>query len=127
MERELGVLRFQGVISLQTENGSSDFIASTKSIILNLALVQPAMQATQQFLPGSVATAGQDAGLRRALPNASLPDFLTATDELVPTPFELHLVIPRQAPKPAQIHGTVGALKSVLDSYRSLLSISQNI
>jgi hypothetical protein len=67
LERELGVLRFQGVISLQTEDRSSDFIASTKSIILNLALVQPAIQAPQQCLPGSVSKAEQDASLRRVL------------------------------------------------------------
>jgi hypothetical protein len=56
-----------------------------------------------------------------------LPDFLTVTDELDLSPFELHIGIPKHAPQPSQIHGTVGALKSILDSYRSLLSIGQNL
>jgi hypothetical protein len=62
-----------------------------------------------------------------ALPKASLQDFLTVTDELDPSPFELHIGIPKHAPQPSQIHGTVGALKEILDSYRSLLSIGQNL
>jgi len=42
-------------------------------------------------------------------------------------PVELHIGIPKHAPRPSQIHGTVGALKSILDSYQTLLSIGQNL
>jgi len=127
LERELGVLRFHGVISLQTKNHSGGFLVDTQSAILNRALVQPAIQATQRFLPGSISKKESHAGSLRASPNATLPDFLTVTDELDPAPFELHIGMPSHAPRPSQIHGTVGALKSILDSYRSLLSIGQNL
>ena len=127
LERELGVLRFHGVISLQTKNHSGGFLVETKSTILNRALAQPAILTTQRFLPGSILKAESDAGSIHALPNASLPDFLTVTEELNPAPFELHIGIPKHAPRPSQIHGTVGALKSILDSYRSLLAIGQNL
>jgi hypothetical protein len=127
LEREMGVLRFHGVISLQTQNHSGGFLVDTKSEILNQALAQPAIQATQRFLPGSILKTESDTGVLNALNNASLPDFLTVTDELNPSPFELHIGIPKHAPWPSQIHGTVGALKSILDSYQSLLSIGQNL
>jgi hypothetical protein len=127
LERELGVLRFHGVISLQTQNHSGGFLVDTKSAVLNRALAQPAIQATQRFLPGSILKTESDIGSLRALPKPSLPNFLTVTDELDPSPFELHIGIPKHAPQPSQIHGTVGALKSILDSYRSLLSIGQNL
>jgi len=127
LERELGVLRFHGVISLQTKSDSSSFLVDTRSAILNRALVEPAIQATQRFLPGSILKTGSDAGSLHASPKASLPDFLTVTDELDPAPFELQIGIPQHAPRPSQIHGTVGALKSILDSYRSLLAIGQNL
>ena len=127
LERELGVLRFHGVISLETKNHAGGFLVDTQSDILNRALAQPAIQATQRFLPGSILKTESDIGSLRALPKASLPDFLTVTDELDPSPFELHIGIPKHAPQPSQIHGTVGALKSILDSYRSLLSIGQNL
>jgi murein peptide amidase A len=127
LERELGVLRFHGVISLRTQNHSGGFLVDTKSDILNRALAQPAIQATQRFLPGSILKAEFDAGSLHASPKGALPDFLTVTDELNPSPFELHVGIPKHAPRPSQIHGTVGALKSILDSYHSLLSIGQNL
>ena len=127
LERELGVLRFHGVISLQTQNHSGGFLVDTKSAVLNRALAQPAIQATQRFLPGSILKTESDIGSPRAPSKTSLPDFLTVTDELDPSPFELLVGIPKHAPQPSQIHGTVGALKSILDSYRSLLSIGQNL
>ena len=127
LERELGVLRFHGVISLQTKNHSGGFLVDTNSAILNRALAQPAIQATQRFLPGSILKTESDTGSLHALPKSSLPDFLTVTDELDPSPFELHIGIPKHAPQPSKIHGTVGALKSILDSYRSLLAIGQNL
>jgi hypothetical protein len=127
LERELGVLKFHGVISLQTQNHSTGFLVNTKSEILNRALAQPAIQATQKYLPGRLLKDESHPGLTDALANPLLPDFLTVTDELDPNPFELHIGIPKPAPRPSKIHGTVGALKSILDSYRSLLSIGQNL
>jgi len=127
LERELGVLHFHGVISVQTKNHSGGFLVDTQSAILNRALAQPAIQATQRFLPGNILITESGTSSHHALPDATLPDFLTVTDELAPSPFELHIGIPKHAPRPSQIHGTVGALKSILDSYRSLLSIGQNL
>jgi protein MpaA len=127
LEREMGVLKFHGVISLRTNKDATGFLVDTKSEILNRALAQPARQMTQRFLPGNITKNEPDTGpVRGALP-AGAPDFLTVTEELNPAPFELHIGIPKHAPRPSQIHGTTGALKSILDSYRSLLSIGQNL
>lgn len=127
LEREIGVLRFQGVISLQTANSASNFSLHTSSDILNRALVQPALQTTKRFLPGKAAETGRDNNALQDSPVKPLTNFLTATRELNPLPFELQIAIPGQAPQPSRIHGTVNALKSILDSYRSLLAISQNL
>ena len=127
LEREMGVLRFHGVISLQTKTHSDGFLVETRSDVLNRALAQPAIQATRRFLPGRLSNEESRADLPQGSPYASLPDFFTVTDELKPVPFELHIGIPKHAPKPSQIHGTVGALKSILNSYHSLLSIGQNL
>jgi murein peptide amidase A len=127
LEREMGVLHFHGVISLEAINDSGGFLVNTKSAVLSRALTQPAIQATRRFLPGSISQKESHTGLSDALPNSSMPDFLTVTDELDPAPFELHIGIPKNAPRPSQIHGTIGALKSILDSYHSLLAIGQNL
>ena len=127
LEREMGVHRFHGVISLLTRNHAGGFRVDTQSEILKQALAQPALDAAQRFLPGSLSKIEPYPGLLQASSNASITDFLAVTDELNPVPFELHIGIPKPAPLSSQIHGTVGALKSILDSYRSLLSIGQNL
>jgi hypothetical protein len=44
-----------------------------------------------------------------------------------PMPFEINFEIPRHSPQRTQIVWTVHALKSILDSYRTVLAIQQNI
>jgi len=127
LERELGVHRFHGVISLRTANHAGGFSVDTKSDVLNRALAQPALQASRELSPGRQSGDEPNAGLLQASPGPSMPNFHTATDKLSPAPFELHIGIPGDFPPPAQIQGTVGALKSILDSYRSLVSIGQNL
>jgi murein peptide amidase A len=122
LEREMGVLGFQGVISLHLEKQGGNFTVNTSNIVLNPALVPLAIQAAQRYLPGrTLNTEIEFSG------NNAPADFLTATDELSPVPFEFHIGIPTTAPKPSKIHGTLGALKSVLDTYRTLLAIRQNL
>ncbi|MGC9943259.1 MAG: hypothetical protein ABSE48_15630 [Verrucomicrobiota bacterium] len=124
LEREMGVLRFQGVISLYSERQADNFIVSTSNAILNPALAPAAIQAIQRYLPGRTTNDEQESHPSSHIPPA---DFLTLTDELSPIPFELHIGIPTAAPKPSKIHGASGALKSVLNTYLTLLAIRQNI
>ncbi len=118
LEREMGVLRFHGVLSLQTRKVSSGFNVITQSTVLNRALAGPAIQAADTFCPE---------GVFKTKPEICPPNFLTVTDELNPAPFELHLEIPGAVSIPGKTKGTISALKSILDSYRSLMSIGQNL
>jgi murein peptide amidase A len=119
LERELGVLRFQGVISLHVKDDSEAFLLRTNSQILNRDVIQPAIHTTQKRL---------SAAISEAEPNKDLPEnFLTAGDELDPVPFELQFGIPRNLPPLLRINGTIHLLNSILDSYHSFLSISQNL
>jgi protein MpaA len=123
LEREMGVLRFQGVLSLQTEKDTGSFGVKTGSAILNRALSGPAIQAADKFCSE---TALETDALRGTSGTHSR-NFLTDTDELDPKPFELHIGIPGQASELCKITGTVGALKSILETYRSHMSIAQNL
>jgi protein MpaA len=126
LEREIGVLQFHGVISIYTQNNSESFVINiNNSTVLSRTLVKPAIQLTQRFLPGSASKANP--GTIKVSPDFYPRDFLTTGRELDPVPFELHFGIPGRVPKPSQIHGTVNTIASILDTYRSLLSIGQNI
>jgi protein MpaA len=119
LERELGVLRFHGVISLHAKNHSDTFLLRANSELLNRDLIHPAIQAAQGRLSAAIPTSELD----KSLP----PNFLTAGDELDPAPFELHFNIPRNVPPLSRVNGTIQLLHSLLDSYRSFLSIGQNL
>jgi murein peptide amidase A len=125
LEREIGVHYFQGVISL---GGTDDhtprfFFGGGRDSILRAALASPAMLASRMFL----SEASHKSGAYSNQPASDAAGFLTRTDELRPAPFEINFEIPRQAPRRTQIVCTVNALKSILDSYRTVLAIQQNI
>jgi protein MpaA len=119
LERELGVLRFHGVISLHAKNHSDTFHLRANSEILNRDLIHPAIQATQGRFSAAIPTSELD--------NSLPPNFLTAGDELDPAPFELHFNIPRNLPPLSRVNGTIHLLHSLLESYHSFLSIGQNL
>jgi murein peptide amidase A len=129
LEREMGVHLFQGVISLGgTDHDQPRFLFSGgRNSILRAALASPAMPASRLFLA--------DAPLEHAVSSAAIQEqpvsqaagFLTGTNELRAVPFEINFEIPRQAPERTQIIWMVNALKSILDSYRAMLAIRQNI
>lgn len=121
LEREMGVLQFQGVISVDTWVDAETFLLHVNSAILGRALTGPAIRATQRS--GKVLADDTESTSSGFPPR----DFLSAGRELDPVPFELHLGIPGGISKYFQTQGTVSALTSILDSYRGLLSIGQNI
>jgi hypothetical protein len=129
LERELGVHRFAGVISLHTchRHTTRHFFGRIRSSLLNAALVQPALEAAHQFIVTDSRGSREDAAPNRDALESTPADFLTRTGELNPVPFEIHLEIPSLAPGLFQIQGTAGALKVILDSYRTLLATQQNI
>jgi murein peptide amidase A len=127
LEREMGVHCFHGVISLHSKSNFSGFRARTSSVLLHEALSQPAVQATRKLLATALQDNVEDPGSHRGALDALPPGFLTATNELNPTPFEINLAIPTQIPKRLRIDGTLTVLTSILDSYRTLLALRQNL
>jgi len=124
LERELGVHRFAGVISLHTgrHDAVRPFFGRTRNPLLNATLVQPALEAANKLI------LTESGAARETDPLKSMPaDFLTRTGELAPVPFEVNFEIPSAASRVSQIQGTAGALKVILDSYRTLLATQQNI
>jgi murein peptide amidase A len=117
LERELGVRRFHGIILLEAGDQPKPrfFFTGGKNSTLRNSLASTFVPADQIFV---------------AEPNsnpATPKGFLTMTNELRPPPFEIDIEIPRTELRERQIMATVNALDSILDSYRSVLAIQQNL
>lgn len=111
LEREIGVHQFHGVISLHggADGEISYHLNGRPNSVLHDALAKPALDAAFSMA-------------RFTVKPFERGGFLTNTTELWPAPFEMNWRIPRSLPNVA-----VAVLFSILDSYRTLLALRQNI
>lgn len=123
LEREMGVHRFTAVLSLQSE-ATRHFRGLTGNPVVDAALVQPALAAANRIIQPE---RQNGAGINRDEWKSRRANFLTTSEELNPVPIEINLEIPSLAPRRSRIQGTIGALKVILDSYRTLLATQSNI
>lgn len=128
LERELGVLLFQGVIALHADDTTSGVYAYVRGATLTEALARPALEAAEAFLPR--ANAGIIDGFRAkdALIHEQCFDgVLSNPAELKPAPFELIFETPQEEPAELQVQAAVAALDRILLEYRPFLAFGQNL
>jgi len=128
LERELGVLLFQGVIALHADNTTPGVYAYVRGATLTEALARPALQAAEAFLPraaGSVIDgfAAQDALIH----HQCFEGVLSNPAELHPAPFELIFETPQESPAELQVEAAVAALNRILLEYRPFLAFGQDL
>ena len=128
MERELGVLGFQGVISLHADNTTQGVYAFVRGATLTEALARPALVAAEAFLPRASGDVIDNFPATDALIHQHCYDgVLSNPAELHPAPFEIIFETPQEEPFELQVKAAVAALESILEEYRPFLSFQQNI
>jgi murein peptide amidase A len=117
LEREMGVHHFHVVISLIGGDTPTPrfYFSGGQNSTLRAALASASIPVSQSFAAGLKSEDGNVAG------------FLARTDELRPVPFEINIETPRREPRANQVAAAVNALRSILDSYRSVMAIQQNL
>ncbi|OAI41925.1 hypothetical protein AYO41_01235 [Verrucomicrobia bacterium SCGC AG-212-E04] len=128
LERELGVMEFDGLISLHSDDTAEGVYAYVRGATLTEALAKAALAAAGEFLPvaagelidGFPATSGL---IRERCYDGVLSD----PTELRPPPFEIIFETPQHAPRALQVAATRAALRAVLAEYRALLAYGQNL
>lgn len=128
LERELGVLFFQGVIALHADNTTPGVYAYVRGATLTEALARPALEAAEAFLPRAAGSIIDGFPARDALIQDSCYDgVLSNPAELKPAPFELIFETPQEEPAELQVQAAVAALNRVLLEYRPFLAFGQNL
>lgn len=128
LERELGVLAFQGVVALHADDTASGVYAFVRGATLTKALARPAIQAAEAFLPKASGDLIDSFPAQDALIHQHCYEgVLTNPVELHPVPFEIIFETPQKAPFDLQVKAAVAALDAILEEYRPFLSIQQNL
>ena len=128
LERELGVLLFQGVIALHADDTTPGVYAYVRGATLTEALARPALEAAEAFLPRAVGPiidgfAAQDALIQ----HQCFEGVLSNPAELHPAPFELIFETPQQSHAALQVEAAVAALDRILLEYRPFLAFGQDL
>jgi len=128
LERELGVLAFQGVVSLHADDTTDGVYAFVRGATLTEALARPAIAAAEKFLPRAPGDVIDNFPARDALIHHHCYEgVLCNPAELHPAPFEIIFETPALSPPHLQVEAAAAALDAILEEYRPFLSIQQNL
>jgi len=128
LERELGVLSFQGVIALHADNTTHGVYAFVRGATLTEALARPAIEAAEKFLPKASGDIIDNFPAKDGLIHHHCYEgVLSNPAELHPAPFEIIFETPQLEPEALQVEAAVAALDRILEEYRPFLAIQQNL
>lgn len=127
LESEIYLHAFDGIITLHSDDTSSGLYGFVNGPVLSENLLAPALRAGEKHLPRNRRPVIDGFPARNGIIYRSYDGVLRAVPGLARPPFELTLETPQRAPLHLQIEAFAAALKTILNEYRSLLSIAQNI
>ena len=129
LEQELVEHRFHGLISLHADSDSPGTYGFVQGPTLSAEILEPALAAAEAALPRNREPVIDNWQARDGIIHKGYQGILSAPESLpLPSrPFEIVFETPQQAPLAAQVEAFRLALFSILDSYRSFISFSQNI
>ncbi len=127
LESELRSHRFDGIITLHSDDTCEGIYGYAHGRLLNEELLRPALRACEgiigrdarEKIDGFVAT--------ESILRDCFPGVLSAPPEQDPRPFDIIFETPALAPYDCQVNATVAALKSVLREYRRFISFGQDL
>ena len=127
LQSELLAHSFHGVISLHTDDSSHGFYGYAHGATLTKHLIEPALQAAEQFLPRNGDDTIDGFRARNGIIRNSYPGVLSAPPKVRPRPFEIILETPQQPPNYLKEAALVAALRMILARYRELMAYAPNL
>jgi murein peptide amidase A len=127
LQAELLAQSFHGIISLHTDDSSHGFYGYAHGATLTKNLIEPALQAAEQFLPRNGNETIDGFRARNGIIRDSFPGVLSAPPKERPRPFEIILETPQQAPNYLKEAALVAALRMILIRYREMMAYAPNL
>jgi murein peptide amidase A len=127
LESELVAHAFHGIISLHTDDTSHGFYGFAHGATLTRHLIEPALQAAEQFLPRNRNGIIDGFQAREGVIRQSYEGVLRAAPGVRPRPFEIILEAPHAAPTYLKEAAFVAALRTILQEYREFIAYAPNL
>ena len=127
LQSELVSHSFHGLISLHTDDTSHGFYGYAHGATLTRALIEPALQAAEQFLPRNGNTTIDGFRAKNGIIRQSFGGILRAPPAVRPRPFEIILETPKAPPSYLKEAALVAALRMILIRYREFIAYAPNL
>lgn len=127
LESELVAHALHGIISLHTDEGSDGFYGYAHGATFTRDLLEPALQAAEDFVPRNVNETIDGFPARNGIIKDRFEGSLCAPPQVRPRPFEIILETPPGPPAYLKEAAFVAALRKILIGYRELIAFAPNL
>jgi murein peptide amidase A len=127
LEKEIRVRKFDGIISLHSDDTVEGLYGFVGGATLSQSLLEPALAAAELFLPRNRQPLIDGFPASEGIIVQGYQGILCAPPDVSPRPFELIFETPQLSPIPLQEQAFVVALLSILAEYRKTMSYAANL
>lgn len=127
LQADLTSRSFHGLISLHTDDTASGIYGIVRGATLTKHLIEPALQAAEEFLPRDPRAIIDGFKARDGVVRDCYEGVLSAPPKVRPRPFEIILETPKLPPSYLKEAAFVRALASILIEYRKFIAYAQNL
>ncbi len=127
LESEIYLHAFDGIITLHTDDTSDGLYGFVSGAVLSENLLEPALREAEKFLPRNRRRVIDGFAAHRGIISESYNGVLRSLPGLARPPFEITFETPQKTSLHRQVEAFNAALTSILQEYRYLIAIAQNI
>jgi murein peptide amidase A len=127
IEGEIWMQAFDGIVTLHSDDTSHGLYGFAKGAVLTENLLEPALRAASRFLPRNELPVIDGFKARDSIIHDGYEGMLQSVPGMKRPPFEITLETPAKAPLHLQAEAGSAALVAILEEFRCLQAIGQNI
>ena len=127
LETEIWTHAFHGIITLHADNTTDGLYGFVDGAVLSEYLLEPALRSAEKFLPRNKRNTIDGFPANRGIINSCYNGVLKSPKGLAHPPFEITFETPQRFALHLQVEAVNAALHTILDEYRTIISVAQNI
>jgi protein MpaA len=127
LEELLREQTFHGIVSLHADDCSDGLYGFVDGATLARDLLEPALQAAEQFLPRNRAATIDSFAALDGILQQGYGGVLSAPPGTKPRPFEIVFETPERAPLDVQVEAHCAAIRSIVENYRAFMAHANSI